>query len=178
MKKLIAGLAGVGILVIIFGTIYGVAQQIQRSDANSPQIQMAEDTAMQINSGKDPHVASILPPVNMNASLAPFTIVYDKNGNVVSGSGYLNGKVPKASLSMLKASNGKDYSAVTWEPQKDVRIAAVTVAAKDYYVLSGRSLTEVEKNESHTFQLAFIGGMVALLFIVIVLTATMTGPQH
>ncbi len=178
MKKLIAGLAGVGILIVIFGTIYVVTQQVQRSDANYPQVQMAEDAATQINNSHDAHAASLLTPVNMNTSLAPFTIVYDKKGNVVSGSGYLNNKVPKASLSMLEASKGEDYSAVTWEPQKNVRIAAVTVAAKDYYVLSGRSLTEVEKNETQTFKLAFIGGIVALMLLGVAITAKMADPRH
>jgi hypothetical protein len=178
MKKLVMALAGVGILVVIFGTIYGAAQQVQRSDANMPQIQIAEDEAARINSGFDSQVRSALPPVDMHKSLAPFVIIYDKKGNVVSGSGYLNSKVPKVSLGMLEASKGKDYSAVTWEPQKDVRIASVTVAAKDYYVLSGRSLTEVEKNETHTFQLAFIGGIVALMLLGIAITAKLAGPEH
>jgi hypothetical protein len=165
MRKLICGLAGVGILVIIFGTIYGVAQQVQRSDANQPQIQISEDTAAQISSSYDPHIASTFTPVDMRASLAPFTIVYDKTGRVVSGSGYLNGRVPKAPLGILKAAQGKTYNAVTWQLQKGTRIAAVTVAIKNYYVLSGRSLTEVEKNETHTLQLSMIGGVLSLLLL-------------
>lgn len=95
MKKLITVLAVIGIIVIVFGTMYGIVQQAQRNDANYPQIQMAEDTAALIGGGTDPYVASTLSPVNMKSSLAPFTIVYDKKGNVVSGSGYLNGKVPR-----------------------------------------------------------------------------------
>lgn len=62
---------------------------------------------------------------------------------------------------------------MTWEPQSGVRIASVTVAAKDYYVLSGRSLTEVEKNESETFRIAFIGGVLSLLVLGVVLVARM-----
>ncbi len=177
MKKLIAGLTGVGILIVIFGTIYGVAQQVQRTDANMPQIQIAEDTAAALNKGESSRIVGE-GSVDMASSLAPFTIVYDKKGQVFLSSGYLNNKVPKASLSMLEASKGEDYSAVTWEPQKDVRIASVTVAAKDYYVLSGRSLTEVEKNETHTFQLAFIGGIIALMLLGIAITAKMASPAH
>ena len=164
-RKQIVYLAIVGVLVVIFGTIYTVVQQAQRSDANYPQIQMAEDMAAQIDSNKDPHIASTLSPVDMQSSLAPFTIVYDQKGNVVSGSGYLGKKVPKAPLSMLEKSKGKTYNAVTWQPAGNVRIASVTVAAKDYYVLSGRSLTEVEKNENHTLQLSLIGGVLALLVV-------------
>jgi hypothetical protein len=163
MKKLIVGLCAVGILIIIFGTIYAAAQQAQRGDANYPQIQLAEDTAASLNKGDPPVNAS--GNVNIASSLAPFTIIYDKKGNVFLSSGYLDNKAPKAPLSMLEASKGKTYNAVTWQPQKDVRIASVTVAAKDYYVLSGRSLAEVEKNETHTLQLALVGGILSLLVL-------------
>lgn len=155
----------VAVVIVIFGTIYTVVQQAQRNDANYPQIQLAEDTAAQIKSGSDPYIASLNPPVDMRTSLAPFTIVYDKAGHPLSGSGYLNSKVPNAPSGILTAALGKTYNAVTWQPQKDVRIAAVTVTAKGYYVLSGRSLTEVEKNETHTLQLTAIGGIIALVLL-------------
>jgi hypothetical protein len=158
-------MAGVGILVVIFGTLYAAVQQAQRSGANYPQIQMAEDTAAQIGKGRDPHISSSLTPVDMASSLAPFTIVYDKKGKVVSGSGYLGKKVPDAPVGILQASKGKDYNAVTWQPREGVRIAAVTVSAGKYYVLSGRSLTEVEKNENKTFWLAFAGGVISIIIL-------------
>jgi hypothetical protein len=164
-KRYITFLAGVGMLIVIFGTIYAAVQQSQRSAANYPQIQMAADTAAQIDRGHDPHVASTLSPVDMDGSLAPFTIIYDQKGKVVSGSGYLGKKVPKAPLGILKDARGKDYNAVTWQPKEGVRIAAVTVAAKKYYVLSGRSLTEVEKNENKTFWLTFVGGVIAIIIL-------------
>jgi hypothetical protein len=164
MKKLIAGLSAVGILVVIFGTIYTVVQQAQRNDANYPQVQIAEDTAAALNKG-DPPLAIAGGNVNIATSLAPFTIIYDKKGNIFLGSGYLNNKTPKAPPSMLAESRGKPYNAVTWQPQKGVRIASVTVAAKNYYVLSGRSLAQVEKNETHTLQLSLVGGILSLLVL-------------
>lgn len=170
-KQLINFVAALAILVVIFGTMYAVVQQSQRRDANYPQVQMAEDTAAQLKGGVDPYVASTLSPVDMQASLAPFTIVYDFKGNVVSGSGYLDKKVPKAPLGLLEASKGTTYHAVTWEPKGGVRIAAVVVPAqvtskkttKTYYVLSGRSLTEVEKNENKTLLITVVGGVLSLL---------------
>lgn len=165
LKRLITELAIVGILVVVFGTMYAMVQQAQRRDANYPQIQLAEDQAAQLGEVNGPTAASSLSPVDMKASLAPFVIVYDKNGHVVSGSGYINGKVPEAPLGMLKAAKGEEYHAVTWQPANGVRIASVTVAAKDYYVLSGRSLKEVEKNENHTLQIAFVGGILSLVLV-------------
>lgn len=177
MKKLIAGLASVGILIVLFGTIYGVGQHIQRSAANEPQIQIAEDTAAALNRGQSSQVMDG-PAVDMGKSLAPFTIIYDKKGQVFIGTGYLNGKTPKVPLSMLEASRGKAYSAVTWEPQKDVRIAAVTVAAKDYYVLSGRSLTEAEKNETDTLWIAVAGGILSLMLLGVLIIARTLGTEY
>ena len=165
LKRLITELAVVGILVVIFGTIYATVQQAQRRDANYPQIQLAEDTAAQLGTVNGPTAPSSMAPVDMKASLAPFVIVYDAKGRVVSGSGYLNGRVPSASLSMLQEARGQDYNAVTWQPANGVRIASVTVATKNYYVLSGRSLKEVEKNEDHTLQIAFVGGILALILV-------------
>jgi hypothetical protein len=164
MKRLFPWLMIVGLLVVMFGTMYVAVQQSQRSDANSPQIQLAEDAATALNLGDSP-AAVIGSTVDMSKSLAPFMIVFDKSGKAVAGSGYLDGTVPKVPVGVLTASKGKDYHAVTWQPQPGVRIAAVTVSAKNYYVLSGRSLTEVEKNETRTLQISLLGGVVALMLL-------------
>lgn len=164
MKKLLPWLASLLILVVGFGTIYAAVQQNQRSAANSPQIQMAEDAANGLDKGE---LAAVLvgPRVDMDKSLAPFTIIYNKKGEAVLGSGYLNGKVPKVDKDVLEAAKDKDYNAVTWEPKEGVRIAAVAVEAKDYYVLSGRNLREVEHNESETLQIVLLGLIVSVILL-------------
>lgn len=164
VKKFLPWLAPLAIVVVVFGTIYVAVQQSQRGAANSPQIQIAEDTAVALNRG-DPPAMLLTRAVDIKTSLAPFTIIYDKSGKVVNGSGFLNGQLPLAPLRVLSEAKGKDYHAVTWQPQKDVRVAAVTVAAKDYYVLSGRSLKEVEKNGATTLQLVLLGGLAAVLLL-------------
>ena len=165
MQKLAPWLGAAVIIGGIFITIYTVTQQAQRRDANFPQIQIAEDSAAELNQGVKAEVPG---KVDMAHSLSSFIIIYDLQGRVVSGSGYLNDTLPSVSFGVLTASKGKDYSAVTWQPNAKVRIAAVTVAAKNYYVLSGRSLTEVEKNETGTLQRTALG----LLGALIVLAAT------
>ncbi len=164
MKKLLPWLAVLVLLAVTYGTIYAAVQQVQRSDANYPQLQLAEDTAASLNRGESP-IGLVTGAADISKSLAPFTIVYDKSGHFITGSGYLDGNVPQAPIGVLKASTGKTYSAVTWQPKKGVRIAAVTVSAKNYYVLSGRSLKEVENNENHTMQIALLGGIVALMLL-------------
>lgn len=170
-------LVGIVLLFVVFGSIYAVTQQAQRNDADYPQTQIAKDTAAALNNGDTP-VALVNGNVNLKSSLAPFVIIYDKKGNSVMSSGILNNKVPKAPLGILTAAKGNDYHTVTWEPQKDVRIAAVTVAAKDYYVLSGRSLKEVEKNETKTLQLALIGCIVSLMLFGLMFVLKAVDPQY
>jgi len=164
MKKLIPWLGSVVILILIFVAIYGVVQQSQRSAANTPQIQLAEDTAAALNQGATPN-SLIAGRVSLNTSLSPFVIIYNKSGQVVTGSGYLNGTMPRIPFGVLTSANNHAHHTVTWQPQSDVRIAAVTVSADKYYVLSGRSLREVEANEDHTFQITTVGGALALIVL-------------
>lgn len=170
MKKLLPWFAASLVVVIIFGTIYGVVQQSQRRDANYPQIQLAEDQAVALNDGAQP-TKLVSGRVNMNHSLAPFTIIYNKSGQIVAGSGYLDGKIPVVPIGVLTAANNKDYSFVTWEPESNVRMAAVSVTANKYYVLSGRSLKEVEKNDNKTLEITLLGAIASLLTIAVVFAA-------
>jgi hypothetical protein len=175
MQKLIPWLGVVVIILLIFGTIFTVTQQAGRAAANSPQIQIAEDAAAQLNRGDHPLIVTS-GQMDIEASLAPFTIVYDKSGKVVSGSGYIRGKVPKAPMSILAAAKGRDYNAVTWEPKDGVRIAAVTVAADKYYVLSGRSLKLAEKQANTTLLLSALGCLASLVVVGVLYVVARTLP--
>lgn len=141
--------------------MYGLGQQIQRQNANDPQVQIAQDAASRLNSGATPASLTDL-QVDMTRSLAPFIIIYDKHGAVVTGTGYLNSKIPVVPFGVLQSSNAQPYHSITWQPASDVRIASVTVAAKDYYVLSGRSLKEVENRESQLMLIAGLGWVLSL----------------
>jgi hypothetical protein len=166
MKKLVPWASAILVLIGIFVTIYGVMEQAQRSGANMPQIQLAEDTATAINKGA--HPSSVLTaPVDMSSSLAPFIIVYDKSGKVIDGSGLLDGSIPTIPQGVLTASDGQAYNAVTWQPKGGVRIAAVAVKADNYYVVSGRSLTELEKNQLRALQRCLTGGIISFFVILL-----------
>jgi hypothetical protein len=153
------------VITIIFGTIYISGQQSLRIGANIPQIQLAEDTAAALDNGVNPATVADK-RVDMNKSLAPFVIIYSKSGRTISGDGYLNNKIPTAPIGVLQHSDGKDYSFVTWQPQNNVRIASVTVSSKNYYVLSGRSLKEVEKQEQMQLQFATLGWLGSVIVVI------------
>lgn len=154
------------ILVVVFGTIYAVVQQAQRTQANWPQIQLAEDAAAQLDAGKS-FKSVVGSNFDISDSLAPFINIYDRQGRVLAGSGELHGRLVVPPVGILQQSDHKPYHWVSWQPNDQTRVAAVTVSAENYYVLSGRNLREVEKNESLTFQLAFAGGVLASVILLV-----------
>ena len=99
-------------VVVVFSTIYAVVQQAERTGANFPQVQVAEDVAAALDQGTKPE-AVVYGKLDIAASLAPFVIIYDKSGKLVIGSGYLGGQVPVVPLGVLKAADGQEYHAVT-----------------------------------------------------------------
>lgn len=163
-----------GAITVIFGTIYVVQQQSLRIGSNDPQIQIAEDTATALDNGSTPESLT-KGKVDMSASLALFVIIYDKSGNVVSGNGYLDGKIPSIPFGSLEHSKGKEYSFVTWQPKSDVRISSITVSAKNYYILSGRSLKEIEKRVDSLLNYVAFGWVCSIL---LVLLAAMVYPKN
>jgi len=165
MKKfLYVWMCAAALLVIIFGTIYAAVQQMQRNDADYPQVQLAEDAAASLNRGASPMSAGsgAVGSVALESSLDPFVVVYDANGKPAGGNGYLYGNMPHIPMGVMLAARGRDYHRVTWQPASGVRIAAVAVAAKGYYVVSGRSMKLVEQNIQRTFAVALFGGMASL----------------
>jgi hypothetical protein len=164
MKKVLPWIMVLLVITVVFGTIYVAVQQSQRNEANWPQIQLSEDMAAKLDDKADPTVL-MGDQVNVLKSLKPFTVIFDKQGKPVAASGFIKDKLPTINKAVLDSSKGKDYSAVTWRPSKDVRLAAVTVEAKNYYVLSARSLKEVEKNQNTTLLLSLLGWLVSVLLL-------------
>lgn len=153
------------IVSIIFGTIYTASQQILRQDANDPQIQQAEDAAANLSNGGIANY-STSGAVKMNNSLAPFTNVYDKSGNVLTGNGYLNNQLSDPPFGSLQASNNVPYNAVTWQPTDNLRFATVIISTPNFYIVSGRSLFEVEKREALILHITFAGWLASIVVII------------
>lgn len=155
MKKLpVVWLAAAFIITVIFGTIYGSIQQVLRQGANDPQIQLAEDAATQITFGNTPDTSK-WPTVNIASSLAPFIVIYDIQGNPTAGSGQLDGHLPSIPKGVLTHADPENK--ITWQPKDGVRIAAISHAAGNSYVVVGRNLREVENRESQVFLLSAVG---------------------
>ncbi len=144
----VAGAATVLILLV-----YAAGQQNLRMNANDPQVQMAEDAAARLDAGASPKAVIPADPVDLARSLAPFVIVFGRDGTQLASSARLDGVSPAPPAGTLSA--GK-RSEVTWAPRPDVREAAVIVAYRDGHVLAGRSLGLVEQREDALGQLTIL----------------------
>lgn len=145
--------------------VYGTVQQSVRLSTNLPQIQMAEDAAMDIVRGVAPQ--AVLPKQNVDiaASLAPFMIVYDDNGQILASSAVLDGKAPELAKGILDSAREQKVDRVTWQPKPGVRSATVIVryvGDAPGFVLVGRSLREVEKLEQRLFLDVVIGWAITM----------------
>jgi hypothetical protein len=151
----------VALTTVFCALVYVVAQNNLRSNANDPQIQMAEDAAFAFANGITPQ---LLDKVDMAKSIAPYLIVFDDSGKVLSSSATLDGQTPLPPSGVFPDGKSKGELRFTWQPQTGVRSAAVLVhySGKDSgFVLAGRSLREVEKREDSLAQLVALGWLAA-----------------
>lgn len=167
---------------IIFSTIYTTAQQVLRLDANDPQIQMAEDIALKLDQETDSKVIDptklITGVVDIHYSLAPFTIIYDKSGQIIASNAQLNGSAaPAIPFGALQHAAKGSSNKVTWQPKVDIRIASVIVSADKYYVLVGRNLREVQSREADVLKIVTFGWVVSSVLIGIFFWLNSRGKQ-
>lgn len=146
--------------------VYGITQQSHRLDAYNPQIQIAEDAAVDITRGIVPQ--AVLPKQNVDVavSLSPFMIVYDDKGQILAASAVLDGQVPEIPKGVLDQAREKNVDRVTWEPKSGVRLATVVVryvGDTPGFVLVGRSLREVEKTNATLFIEVVVGWAVSMV---------------
>ncbi len=145
--------------------IYATVQHNYRSSLNDPQIQIAEDGALALLSGKQP--AEIVPrvtPIDLNKSLAPFIAVVDSDGTVLETDAVLDGKPPKPPEGIFAYAKAYGEDRVTWQPNETTRIALVVKyvgSRSGRFVASGRNMREIEIRERDLeFQI-----IIAMLFL-------------
>lgn len=154
------------LITLLSGMMYGVTLFTMRSEANDPQVQMAEDRAVALTGGT--HIENVIPKtiVDMENSLSPFVIVADENGKLVLSSATLDGEkpVPPAGVFMYSKEHGENR--ITWQPQPGVRAAIVVkpyhTGDKSGFVLAGRSLREVEERKTDLGQKIILGWLVTM----------------
>ena len=167
MKRLLQIWLLIAIIVSgLTGLLYATVQQVLRSGADDPQIQMAEDAATTLGNGGA--LQSVMPAGNVDiaTSLAPYIVVFDASGKPVASSAQLNGQTPTIPPGVFHSvrQNGEDR--ITWQPQPGVRSAIVVVPIRGSgggFVLAGRSLREVEKREDDLLHIDLLGWAAILI---------------
>lgn len=143
------------------GAAYGVGQNVVRSSANDPQIQVAEDAAAELTAGADAAAVAAGPPVDLATSLAVEITVLDDAGTILASTGRLDGERGRPPLGALEAATAGRPRVVTWQPRPGVRMAAViatyTAASGSGTVVVARSLRVVEERETQLLVLAAVG---------------------
>lgn len=92
--------------------------------------------------------------VDLSQSLAPYMIVYSDDGTPLISSGKINGKMPSIPRGVFDYVRQHGESRITWQPRQDIRQAIVVTrftSQKAGFILTGRSLREVEKRENQVF---------------------------
>ena len=153
------------------GLMYVTVQQNYRTSLNDPQIQMAEDAVYYISQGASVSDVVAPIPIDIGKSLAPFTIVYDKNQKPVAYSGRLRGVVPTPPSGVFAYVDKNGSHRLTWEPEHGVRIAidVERLSNDEGYVLVGRNMREVE-SRIRDLQWLVTVGMLTLLIVTFVAT--------
>ncbi|HSO93260.1 MAG TPA: hypothetical protein VLS53_02160, partial [Candidatus Dormibacteraeota bacterium] len=113
---------------IVMALVYVVGQQNLRVGANDPQVQMAEDAAARLQSGASP--TSVVPAerVDIGQSLAPFLIVFGRDGQPLASSATLDGQLPAPPDGVFSNIPACGRHEIKGAPRPDVRQAAVIVA--------------------------------------------------
>lgn len=148
---LTAHFAGAIIITGIILLVYASVQQAHRSSANDPQLQIARDLSNAISSGKPINNLFSHDTIDLSQSLAMFTEIFDKNGNPLQSTGFLNGNLPKPPAGIFEYADKNVEDVLTWQPQNDVRMAMVFEkinAPGEGFVATGRSLKETEVREN------------------------------
>ncbi len=139
-------------IVFIYGFTYLAIQQYIRLSANEILVQYAEGTKERIEKGAPLlHAITGLEPVDMQKSLSPFVIIYDKAGTVQTSSATLHGIAPKLPAGVFAKAMQNGENRRTWQPETGIRNAIVVIpyaiTGQEGFIVAGRSLREIEKRE-------------------------------
>lgn len=165
-------------ITLVCGIIYITVQQGYRQTANDPQFQLAEDAANAISNGADPKaLTGTGQHIEISQSLSPYLIVYNSNGSIAAGNATLDGNAPKLPKGVIDVARNTGITAVSWQPREGVRSATVSIRAKNYVVVAGRSLRITEERINMLGQQVLFGwfmsliGMAVILFMINAITA-------
>ena len=185
MKKLILNSFAIclplGVAIIfIYSFTYLAIQQYIRLSANEILVQYAENTKEKLEKGVTISQAiSGIELTDMQKSLSPFVIIYDKMGTVQASTTTLHGTAPTLSAGVFANALQNWENRRTWQPEHNVRNAIVVLPyalpGQEGYVVAGRSLREIEKRKQFLkiqIEIAIIVTLTATFLITLIVQAS------
>jgi hypothetical protein len=163
-------LAAAAIITIFCGLVYGSVQQGYRSGANDPQIQVTADIREHLEQGRSIERFFSPDSIDLEKSLAVFSVLYDNQGKPLRSSGILNGRLPQLPSGVFAHALAQGSDWITWQPQTGVRMAMVVQAThfgNAAFVASGRSLQEVELREHRLVVMVLVAWLFCLGVLVL-----------
>ena len=157
-------IAAIVVVTVLFGTIYVVAQQLDRLSANDAPLRLASQVLAELREGQK-STLDAQPHVDLARSLAVFVVVEDAQGRSSDGSGFLRGSLVSLPTGVLAsaARSGKDD--VTWQPSAGLRFATVTLKVGNQFVSAGQSLRPSEDRDGTFRLLVGLGWLAAMLIL-------------
>jgi hypothetical protein len=147
-----------------------MAVQIERQDANDPQVQLAEDGAAALEKGRS--ISQVVPAdtIDVAHSLAPFVIVLDDAGKPLASSGLLDAQVPIPPPGVLAFVRDNGEERVTWAPRPGVRLASVVHRVggqRPGFIIAARSLREVQWRIARLIRIIAVGWTLSVLALTV-----------
>jgi hypothetical protein len=102
-------------------------QQSIRSEANDPQIQIAEDIARALADHRPVQELLLAGQVDIATSLAPYIILFDSSGNPTDSNARLHGEIPHLPAGVIEYTRQHGQDRISWQPEPGVRSATVLV---------------------------------------------------
>ena len=106
------------VIVAMSGLVYLTLQQVLRQGANDPQIQLSEDLAASLTSGKSPSAEFPAQQVEISTSLAPFVMIFDDDGKLLRSNALLDGNPPQYPAGVFEYVRQHGQDRVTWQPRE------------------------------------------------------------
>ena len=159
----------VAIITVTFGVIYASVQQVYRTAADDPQIQIARNINTRLQQGKSIEFF-FTDTIDITQSLSPFITLFDANGKPIRSTGYLDNKLPELPAGVFEFAKSHGEDRVTWQPHHGVRMAMVIIssnAAPAGFIAAGRSLQETEEREHNLVVMAFLGWIICIGLILL-----------
>jgi hypothetical protein len=168
-KRVVVHLVFGAFVTVISLFVYLGIFQVYRNNANDPQLEISLDASKEIPKliAQGVSVESIIQgrTLEISESVSMFFVVFDKEGKTLASSGKLKGNLPVARKSILEASKKTGQNILTWEPQKDLRFAAVIRPFENDsgYILVARSLKNIENSIKDLMKISFVAWLVLLI---------------